>query len=115
MKKTHRAPKTEPVFKKYWNLFLPQVIERKNFKDSHLEQLHVLCDLFVDYHRLTEFINENGYSFLTDGRYGQTSRPHVETQVRMNTVKELRAYLKSMGLILDPTDMPDDDEGKEWE
>ena len=116
MKKNFRAPKgKEKEFKKYWDLFLPQVTDRDNFHTSHLQQLEILCDLYVDYHILTNFVRENGYSFVTEGRYGETSRPHVEVQVRQKVVSEIRAYSKLLGLLLEKGMPSDPEESSEWD
>lgn len=116
MEKNFRAPQRKGKdFKKYWNLFLPQVVERDNFHISHLQQLEILCDLYSDYHTLTEFVRDNGYSFTTDGRYGETSRPHVEVQIRQKIVSEIRAYSKMLGLLLDKGTQLLDEGNNEWD
>jgi len=113
MEKKFSAPKKEKDFKKYWNIFLPQVVERDNFHIGHLQQLEILCDLYVDYNKLTKFVKINGYSFETEGRYGTTSRPHTEVQVRQKVVGELRAYSKMLGLLLNKG-LPTEEETDEW-
>ena len=94
-----RAPKKDPIFRKHWNQLLPKIVERDNFHEGYLKQLEILCQLYVDYSNLTKFVEENGYSFKTDGRYGETSRPHVETQLMTKVLAEIRAYSKLLGLI----------------
>lgn len=115
MKKNIRAPQgKEKEFKKYWDLFLPQVKDRDNFHTSHLQQLEILCDLYVDYHNLTKFVREKGYSFMCDGRYGQTSRPFVEVQTRQKVIGEIRAYSKMLGLLLEKSGTIPDNDVDEW-
>ena len=117
MKKNFCAPNTDPEFIKYWDLFLPQIVDRSNFHESHLQQLALLCGLYVDYHELTVFIKENGYSYMTSGRYGDTSRAYAEVGVRQKIASEIRAYSKMLGLLIDKADAgkPDDPEDNEWE
>lgn len=114
MEKKYAAPKRNKDFKKYWNLFLPQVVDRPNFHDSYLQQLEVLCDLYVDYHKLTQFINENGYSIISEGRYGVRSAAHVEVAIREKTVSNIRALSKMLGLVLDKGVVANN-EGGEWD
>ena len=115
MSKKFTAPEGKNKdFIRYWDIFLPQVTERDNFHISHLQQLEILCDLYVDYHALTNYVRENGYSFKSDGRYGENYRPHVEVQVRQKVVAEIRAYSKLLGLILDKGIQPEPD-APEWE
>lgn len=113
-KKIYRAPKDSEEFKKYWRIFLPHVVERDNFHTGHLQQLEILCDLYVDYNTLTQFVKENGYSFMTGGRYGDTSRPHTEVQVRQRVVAEIRAYSKMLGILLNKG-IPTSDDPDEWD
>jgi len=113
MEKKFRAPKKDPVFKRYWKIFLPKVVERDNFHESHLQQLEILCDLYIDYHNLTQFVKDNGYSFMTSGRYGETSREHIEVKVRAKVISEIRAYTKLLGLVLDKSEMLPEEED-EW-
>jgi phage terminase small subunit len=112
-KKFH-APKKDEEFIYYWDKLLPQVVKRENFHESHLEQLEILCDLYLDYNRLTEFVKINGFSFMTSGRYGDTSREHVEVKVRQKTVSEIRAYSKLLGLTLSKDDAATDEVEDEW-
>ena len=114
MEKTYAAPKADFEFVYYWDKFLPLVVERDNFHTSHLEQLEILCDLYLDYAKLTQFVKENGYSFMTSGRYGETSREYVEVKVRQKVVAEIRAYSKLLGLTLSKDAMPAKDDEDEW-
>jgi hypothetical protein len=113
--KNFRAPVDDSVFKKYWDLFLPKVVERDNFHVSHLQQLEILCNLYLDYVRLNDFVKVNGYSFMTSGRYGETSRPHVETQLLTKVLAEIRHYSKLLDLILAKDTGPKEDDSDEWE
>jgi len=115
-KKKFGAPKKGKIFKKHWDIFLDSITERENFHKSHLKQLEILCQLYVDYHKLTKFVEENGFSFITVGRYGSTSRPHVETQLMTKVLAEIRAYSKLLGIILvkDATISEDENES-EWD
>jgi len=94
------SPNKDKEFKKYWNKLLPKVIERDNFHESHLEQLHVLCDLYVDYHKLTLFLREKGYTYETDGRYGENHREYPEVKIQQKCIAEIRQYCRVLDLLL---------------
>lgn len=100
MKKKYPAPSADIQFKKYWKKFLPKVMERDNFHESHLEQLNILCNLYSEYHKLNEFILTNGYSYESDGRYGESRREYPEVKIFQKVTAEIRHYSKILGLIL---------------
>lgn len=113
--KNFPAPKDDVSFQKYWNKFLPKVTSRENFHESHLDQLEILCDLYIDYHNLTQFIKENGYSYMSDGRYGESYREYREVTIRQKVVSEIRAYSKLLGLVLEKDKDTGDRNENEWE
>lgn len=109
-----KCPRTDKNFKKYWDLFLPDIESRENFKLNHLQQLELLCDLYVEYHSLSQFIKKNGYSFITGGRYGETSRAHAEVQIRIKVLMEIRNYSKLLNLSVAKDVTPVGDSEEEW-
>lgn len=114
MEKIYGAPKKGKEFKKYWDLLLPQIKARDNFNENHLNQLEILCDLYLEYSTLTLFIKDNGYSFTTEGRYGMSSRPHVEVNFRSKVMAEIRAYTKLLDLVIDKAITDPEDPEDEW-
>ena len=116
MEKKYRAPKGKVKnFTKYWDLFLPKVTKRENFHESHLQQLEILCDLFVEYHTLSQFVKDNGYTYSSDSRYGKSIREHPECKLKDKIVSEIRAYSKMLDLVL-AKDTGKQDTGKdEWD
>lgn len=115
--KNFPAPKSDPGFVKYWDKYLPKVIGRENFHEAHLDQLEILCDSYIEYHNLTEFIKENGYSYSSDGRYGESHREYREVVIRKNMKDDIRHYSKLLGLVLEKDqDKNDKDKKKsEWD
>ena len=99
--KNFPAPKSTELFIKYWDKYLPKVISRENFHEAHLDQLAVLCDLYIEYHDLTEFIKENGYTYESDGRYGEAHKEFPQVKIRQKVISELRQYSKQLGLVLE--------------
>lgn len=109
-KENYPAPKAGK-FKEYWDRYLPKVIGRDNFHVAHLDQLEVLCDMFVEYHDLTNFIKKNGYTYKSDGRYGEAQREYPEVKIRQKYISEMRQYQKQLGLILEK-DKDNNEDGK---
>lgn len=91
----------DEVFVKTWADFIESVTTRDNFVPAYLHQLEVLCDLFVEYHALNNFLRDNGYSYeQSGGRYGDQVKayPHVG---QLNQVKyHISTYMRSLGLQL---------------
>jgi phage terminase small subunit len=116
MNKKFTAPKNDPEFLEYWNLFLPKVVERDNFDNAHLKALEVLCDVYVHYHELTQDIKDNGYVYTSDGRYGISERERAACKLQQKYLSEIRAYSKMLDLI--PTkdnSKKDQDNQDEWD
>lgn len=90
----------ERQFTKHWDLFIGDVIERDNFKEHHLQQLGILCDLYVEYDNVATLIKEEGYTFESDGRHGKQLRPRPEISIRDKILTEIRHFSKILGLIL---------------
>lgn len=90
----------EKTYQEYYDLFLPDVMARDNFKESHLTQLEILCKLYVECGLLEEMIREMGWTYISQGRNGHQEklRPEV-TQLNRNRA-EIRAYSKMLGLLL---------------
>jgi len=111
------APKgTTKEYKKLWNLFVPKVVERENFSEAHLQQLEILVDLYLEYHKLTKVLNDEGYWFESDSRYGKTIREHPCCKLRQKTLGEIRAFSKLIDLVLNK-DMSSKEpsDADEWE
>ena len=98
--KNFPAPKDDPEFKKYWDKYLPKILTRENFHEVHLDQLSILCDLYIEYENLTEFVKDKGYTYESDGRYGESFKEWPEIKIRQKVVSELRQYAKALDLVL---------------
>lgn len=93
-------PKKHPTFRKMWAQFIENVTERENFKVGHLNSLEILCDLFVDYEDLREFIRVNGRSYQSVGRQGVVWKFFPEVR-QLNAVQaQIKEYMKMLGLLL---------------
>ena len=106
-------PKKES-FTAYWDSFVPDIQDRDNLKSSHLNQLRVLCDLWVEYDELLEIIDLEGRTYVSTGRNGDQIKLRPEIQQLAKCVAEIRNYSKMLGLILvkdaKMTDKEDDNE-----
>ena len=115
-KKNFPAPKKEAKYVEYWEKLLPKIVERDNFHNSHLDQLSILCDLYVEYSKLSRFIKKKGYTYASDGRYGIVYREYPEVKLRDNAIKEIRSYSKLLGLVLaKDTSMKESNEQEQWD
>lgn len=84
-----------------WNEFIPNVCARENFKVAHLSQLVILCDLFVEYDKLTALIRTEGMTYWSEGgRNGSQLKTRPEVIQINRTRSEIRSYCKQMGLLL---------------
>lgn len=94
-------PSKSEDFLEYWEAFLPDIKERDNLKTSHLVQLRILCELYVRYDQLAAIIDENGYTFISEGgRNGDQVKARPEVQILGKTISEIRAYSQMLGLQL---------------
>lgn len=99
-KAMHPPPKSNRTFVKKWRSLIDTIAGRDNFKDAHLHQLEILCDLFVEYEDLSTFLRKNGYTYEAFGRQGKAIKPFPEV-LQLNRVKtEIRNYSKMLGLII---------------
>jgi phage terminase small subunit len=111
-----KSPKTGPenaAFIEYWEELLPDIQDRDNLKPSHLQQLRVLCDLYVEYDQLQAIISIEGRTYWSTGRNGDQLKPRPEVQLMARTISEIRNYSKLLGLCLykdTKTNEPEEDE-----
>ena len=100
-KSQFKSPKTNKAFKRRWDTLIGEVTGRENFKPGHLYQLEVLCDLYVEYDRLVEYLDENGYSYSqVGGRYGDQEKRRPEVDQLAKCRAEIRNYCRMLGLLL---------------
>lgn len=93
--------RNHPTFLARWNEFITDVASRPNFKIGHLNQLVVLCDLFVEYDVLNTLLSQQGYSFFSSGgRNGPQLKIRPEVSQINKTRSEIRSYCKALGLLL---------------
>jgi hypothetical protein len=94
------SPKNNENFKKYWDSFINDIEKRENLKPSHLQQLKILCDLYVDYDETVELIAINGRTYESYGRNGTQIKLRPEVALLKSTVSEIRNYSRMLGLLL---------------
>lgn len=117
MAKKYKSPKpSNTVFTKYWDIFLPEITARDNFKPVHLHQLEILCDLYVEYHNLQTIVEMEGYTYVSVGRNGEQQRPTAEVVLLSKCRVEIRNYCKMLGIALvKDTGAGDEETQDEWE
>ena len=102
------------AFKKYWDLFYEKVKDRDNFHDSHLKQLKILCDLYVEYDDLSSVLEFEGNTYESDGRYGFKIVERPEVKMKSSVIKEIRSYSKLLDLVLVKDAGSNNDGDNEW-
>jgi len=114
---TFKAPSVDPEFNRYWDLFIGDVTARENFKPGHLEQLAILCRMYMEFYALSKQIDERGAVYENDSpRYGITIKVHPATTIRDKTIAEIRHFSKMLGLILvKDSEMKDKPKKSEWD
>ena len=105
-------------FKKYWDSYIPILTSKGKFDKAHLNILSILCELHVEYNKLTVDIQANGYFYESEGRYGAQQHPRCEVTIRQKILSEIRGHIKTLGLNLNSStrdDSPvDDDAAGAW-
>ena len=96
----YTPPRDTEEFLYYWNIFIVDVKERENLKQSHLLQLRMLCDLWVEHDVLVEEIEENGRTYKSEGRNGTQIKTAPEVTQLARVVSEIRNYSKMLGILL---------------
>lgn len=109
------SPKTDERFNFYWDKYIDNVVERDNFKTEHLDQLAVLCQMYVDLEECQEDIEAEGRTYKIVGRNGAQIKCHPLV-AQINTLRtEIRNYNKALGLTLErDRKMKDTTSKNEW-
>ncbi len=113
-----KSPDPSPRFKRYWDQFVGDLSKRENFKEGHLSQLAILCDLFVEYETLRDTLEVGGYTYENEGgRNGNQIRQRPEVNQINKTRTMIKDYSKMLGLVpYKDTDVDDSGEEKDaWE
>ena len=93
------SPSRKKGFTPYWDVLIDDLKDVPNVKKSHLLQLRLLCELYMEYDRLTEIIAEEGYSYSQEGgRYGNQEKTNPNVAQRNKTVAQIKDYSLMLGL-----------------
>ena len=99
--KKYSPPRNGKTFALMWNRLIDEITSRDNFKPGHLYQLEILCDLYQEYDRLRDIIEEFGYTYENDGgRNGAQIKVTPEVGQFNRIRSEIREYSKLLGLTL---------------
>lgn len=95
------SPRKDPAFNRYWYMYICDIKDRPNLKPSHLGQLTILCDLYVQYDHLREVVAITGYTVSNGGgRNGETLKISPEVMLLNKVISEIRNYSRILGLLL---------------
>lgn len=103
------------VFEKQWKKLIKIISSRSDFHDNLLDQLEILCDLYQEYHELSLDIKENGYSIVTEGRYGTQVKKRIEVEQKNKALSEIRMYSKMLGIVSVGGEIQNNNYEEEWE
>ena len=104
MEEKFEAPSDKPEFKFYWDIFVEDVTKRDNFKLGHLQQLKILCRLYTEFDKMSDEIDEKGFTYETDpngeSRYGNQIKINPISTQRDKILSEIRQFSKLLKLEL---------------
>ncbi len=95
-----KSPSENTRFTEYWDMLIGDILDRDNLKRSHLKQLSVLCNLFIEYDELNETILNHGRTYESMGRNGLQIKMRPEVAQMSKVVTQIKDYSKMLGLIL---------------
>lgn len=97
-----KSPKPkDKEFTYYWSIFVVDVVQRDNFKEGHLEQLRILCQLYCEFNDLSARIKEEGYTYVTETRNGTQQKISGNVSVREKITSQICQYSKLLKLVLE--------------
>ncbi len=99
-KKSIASPKSDKYFKRFWDMYIDDVADRENYKKGHLSTLELLCDMLVEYEKLTSIIDLSGYTYDSDGRHGIQVKVRPEVSQLNQCRGHIAVYTKMLGLVL---------------
>jgi phage terminase small subunit len=99
--KKYPAPRYGEIFVERWVEFLPQIMKRENFHDSHLTQLTILCSLYEEFEKLSASLEFTGYSYESTTMRGGTSFKPMPEVAQLNVCRsQIAIYTRMLGLML---------------
>jgi len=109
------APKSDKRFNYYWDRNLGNITSRDNFKQEHLDQLAILCQMYVDCEKIEAVIQEDGMTYESSGRNGKQIKTHP-LLTQLNVVRtHIAVYAKMLGLTLNKdTKLRESEEELNW-
>lgn len=93
-------PKKNDVFRNKWMQLVPIISSRNDFQTHHLDQLEVLCDLYVEYDELARFVRTHGHSYEAHGRAGKQIKIFPEVAHKNKVQGEIRSFTTLLSLNL---------------
>lgn len=102
---------SDPVYTKYWGIFVAEVACKAKFQRSHLFMLETLCEMYSEKLKVEEMLDVIGYTYDGgEGRGGLSIKTRPEVAVLFRLRGDILAHHKVLGLsnkdpkgaILDP-------------
>lgn len=96
------APRTGKTFCRMWNILLPDVAARSNFKVGHMANLEILCSLYQDEENFSSTLEVTGRSFQTQSaKEGLVVKLYPEVHLLKLCRDQITTYSKILGLLLE--------------
>lgn len=90
-------PRKDPVFRKHWTDLIDLLPKKPSI--AQLKTLEVLCQLYIDYDNLTEFLRVNGRAFKVVTRFSTFRKPHPEVAQLEKVRNGIRGYTAKLNLF----------------
>lgn len=78
------------MFIHFWEQFSPDLALRINLKESHYQQLKLLCDQMVEYELLNRIVKNVGYTYDVQDRILERPEIKLKSKALENIVKYSR-------------------------
>lgn len=112
----YRCPSSDEQFKFYWTSLIDEVAGKDSFRESHLLQLKILCDLYVDHEKLKAIVDVAGYTYTISGRNGDQQKTTPEFTEMMRVRGAIKDYSRQLGLQIGKELAPTEDaEEDNWD
>jgi len=92
-------PKAHPVFRQKWSRMIDNVVSRDNFKESHLDVLEILCDLYVELEAINAFLRTHGTTYKVITSMGEIWRKFPEVVQRDSVRRQIQQYSAHLDLF----------------
>jgi phage terminase small subunit len=94
--------KDDAVFNRHWNRLVQEMVKKKSFREAHLSELEILCDIYKKYDNLSAIIEIDGdYLEGTAQRTGERLlRPNPGIKILLGYMQLISRYSTDLGFTV---------------